>query len=161
MNAQVNTHNKLVRLMSSGKGRLLNVYCTAGYPKLNDTPVVLRALEDAGVDIIELGMPFSDPLADGPTIQQSNMRALENGMSIERLFEQLAQVDLSVPILLMGYINPVLQYGIERFCRDSKEVGVSGVILPDLPPALYDGQYRLLLPPAPPPPRSSSSSSSL
>lgn len=142
MKTQVSTQNKLVELMSSEKDRLLNIYCTAGYPNLDDTPVVLRSLEDAGVDIIELGMPFSDPLADGPTIQQSNMKALENGMSIERLFGQLSQLGLSVPILLMGYINPVLQYGIERFCHDSKQVGVSGIILPDLPPALYDSQYR-------------------
>jgi tryptophan synthase alpha chain len=130
--------------MASGKSDILNIYCTAGYPRLDDTPRILKALEKAGVDIIELGMPFSDPLADGPVIQASSMQALENGMSIELLFEQLHEVNISVPIILMGYLNPVLQYGIERFVMSCVECGVAGAIIPDLPPALYALRYRQL-----------------
>jgi tryptophan synthase alpha chain len=120
------------------------VYFTAGFPNLNDTVPVLRGLQAAGVDLIEIGMPYSDPVADGETIQQSNGKSLGNGMSLKTLFTQLAncrQEGITVPILLMGYINPVLQFGVENFCRKCQEVGVDGVILPDLPLDLFLAEY--------------------
>ena len=127
---------------------MLNVYFTAGYPNLNDTTTILRGLQAAGVDLVEIGMPYSDPVADGETIQQSNERALDNGMSLKTLFAQLADCrnldaanPITVPILLMGYINPVLQFGVENFCRKCQEVGVDGVILPDLPLDLFLDEY--------------------
>lgn len=123
---------------------LLNVYFTAGFPELNDTRRVLQALQDGGADLVEIGMPYSDPVADGETIQQSNDRALENGMSVRILFDQLKDMreTISVPVLLMGYINPVLQYGIENFCVKCAEVGVDGLILPDMPMDIYLHEYK-------------------
>lgn len=137
------TQNRITDLFSRKSERLLNVYFTAGFPNLDDTLTVLRGLQQAGVDLVEIGMPYSDPVADGETIQQSNGRALENGMSLKMLFEQLdgCRNGLSVPILLMGYINPVLQFGVENFSRRCAEVGVDGVILPDLPLDLYLAEY--------------------
>jgi tryptophan synthase alpha chain len=129
------------------KGKnILNIYCTAGYPQLNDTLTVMKALQDNGADIIELGMPYSDPLADGPVIQQSGSIALSNGMTIEKLFSQLKNFreQIHVPVILMGYMNPVLQYGIERFCAAAKDVGVDGIILPDLPMYEFETQYQQL-----------------
>lgn len=136
--------NRITDLLAQKSGALLNVYFTAGFPNLGDTMPILEALEQAGTDLVEIGMPYSDPVADGETIQQSNMRALENGMSLAVLFEQLADVRnrVSMPILLMGYINPVLQFGVERFCQKCREVGVDGVILPDLPLDLYLDEYE-------------------
>ncbi|MEM9895721.1 MAG: tryptophan synthase subunit alpha [Bacteroidota bacterium] len=126
------------------KTKLLNVYFTAGYPELGDTIRVAKALEKAGADLLEIGMPFSDPLADGPTIQESSQRALDNGMTLHKLFEQLADLrnQIQIPVLLMGYINPVLQFGLERFCKACSEVGIDGVILPDLPIQEYIEQYK-------------------
>ena len=123
---------------------LLNIYFTAGFPQLTDTMLVLKALQDGGADLVEIGMPYSDPVADGETIQKSNDRALENGMSVKILFEQLADMreTITVPVLLMGYINPVLQYGIEDFCRKCAEVGVDGLILPDMPMDVYLNEYK-------------------
>ena len=142
------TQNRITDLFAQKSERLLNVYFTAGFPNLNDTVSILRGLQDAGVDLVEIGMPYSDPVADGETIQQSNGRALENGMSLKVLFEQLADCrnesspnPITVPILLMGYINPVLQFGVENFCRKCQEVGVDGVILPDLPLDLFLDEY--------------------
>lgn len=136
--------NRLTTLFKDKKGPVLNVYCTAGYPNPGDTLHVLEALQSFGADIAEIGMPYSDPLADGPVIQQSGAVALANGMSIPVLFDQLAgmrsRVDL--PVILMGYLNPVLQYGIERFCRTAAERGVDGIILPDLPIYEYETLYR-------------------
>lgn len=125
---------------------LLNVYFTAGFPELADTRRVLRALQDAGADLVEIGMPYSDPVADGETIQDSNQKALENGMSIRLLLEQLRDMrsEISLPVLLMGYFNPVVQYGVERFCRDASEAGVDGLILPDLPVEEYLAHYKAL-----------------
>ncbi|RYF87607.1 MAG: tryptophan synthase subunit alpha [Chitinophagaceae bacterium] len=136
--------NKLDILFASGKKNILNMYCTAGYPHLEDTGDVLLALQDAGADIIELGIPYSDPIADGPVIQQSNMQALANGISIAKIFEQLQQVKaaLQVPVLLMGYLNPVMQYGIENFCKDAAACGVAAVILPDMPMHEFEQEYR-------------------
>jgi len=138
------TQNRITDLFAQKSERLLNVYFTAGFPNLNDTVSVLRGLQQAGVDIVEIGMPYSDPIADGETIQQSNNRALENGMSLKTLFAQLAGCraeGLTVPILLMGYVNPVLQFGVEAFCQKCREVGVDGVILPDLPLDLFLAEY--------------------
>lgn len=123
--------------------RVLNVYCTAGYPQLNSTIEVIRALQENGADIIELGMPYSDPLADGPVIQQSSSIALANGMTIKKLFEQLKDLrkEISIPVVLMGYMNPVLQYGFEKFCADAATVGIDGLILPDLPEHEFETEY--------------------
>jgi tryptophan synthase alpha chain len=142
------TQNRISELFAHKSERLLNVYFTAGFPNLDDTMTVLRGLQQAGVDLVEIGMPYSDPVADGETIQKSNGRALENGMSLHKLFAQLdgcrdesAHEPITVPILLMGYINPVLQFGVENFCRRCREVGVDGVILPDLPLDLFLAEY--------------------
>ena len=123
--------------------KLLSVYFTAGYPELEDTVPVIKALEASGVDMIEIGLPFSDPLADGPTIQVSSTQALENGMSTEKLFEQLISVreTVEIPLLIMGYFNPILQFGIEKFCKKCKDVGIDGLIIPDLPVDVYHDKY--------------------
>lgn len=119
------------------------MYCTAGYPHLESTLEVMKALQDNGADIIELGMPYSDPLADGPVIQHSCSIALANGMTIKKLFEQLKnfRTEVSLPVVLMGYMNPVLQYGFERFCADAASVGIDGLILPDLPEYEFETEY--------------------
>ncbi len=126
------------------KKKLLSIYFTAGYPALGDTVLIISQLEDAGVDMIEIGLPFSDPLADGPTIQRSSTRALRNGMNTELLFEQLKNIreKVQIPLLIMGYFNPVLQYGVEAFCRKCREIGIDGLILPDLPLREYQLEYE-------------------
>jgi tryptophan synthase alpha chain len=136
--------NRLDKLFAGKNKNVLNVYCTAGYPQLNSTVNVISALQDNGADIVELGIPYSDPIADGPVIQQSNMQALENGMSIGVLFNQLKNIrkDIQIPIVLMGYLNPVLQYGFEKFCAAASEIGVDGIILPDLPMYEFEKQYQ-------------------
>lgn len=137
-------NNRLENLFAKKNKNILNVYCTAGYPQLNSTLEVIEALQQSGADIIELGIPYSDPIADGPVIQQSNMQALENGMTIHLLFEQLKNLRATVqtPLILMGYMNPVLQFGIEKFCEAAAEVGVNGIILPDLPMYEFETQYQ-------------------
>ena len=129
------------------KSKVLNVYCTAGYPRLHSTIEVMKALQEHGADIIELGMPFSDPLADGPVIQQSSSVALANGMTIKILFEQLKDFrrEISVPVVLMGYMNSVLQYGFEKFCADAAAVGIDGLILPDLPEYEFETEYGSII----------------
>lgn len=136
--------NRIEKLFQNKSSRVLNVYFTAGYPKLDDTVSILKALEASGVDLIEIGIPFSDPVADGPTIQASNDVALANGMTLKLLMEQLKDIrsQVSVPIVLMGYINPIVQYGIERFCEDCAERGIDGLILPDLPMFEYMEVYK-------------------
>lgn len=139
--------NKLTQLFSSKPKNLLNIFFTAGYPKLEDTTIILKELEEANVDLVEIGIPFSDPLADGPTIQESSKVALENGMSIEKLFAQLtgfknSNPDFKTPILLMGYLNPVMQYGLEKFCEKCAAVGVDGLIIPDLPMFIYQTEFK-------------------
>ncbi len=126
------------------KKDILNVYFTAGYPNLDDTIRMASVLEKAGADMLEIGMPFSDPVADGPTIQDSSQKALENGMTIVKLFEQLVTLrdHVSIPVLLMGYVNPIIQFGMDRFCDKCAEVGVDGVIIPDLPMQEYLEFYR-------------------
>jgi tryptophan synthase alpha chain len=138
--------NRLDQLFEAKKNKVLNIYCTAGYPQLNSTVEVLHALQNNGADLIEIGMPYSDPLADGEVIQASSAVALQNGMTIEVLFQQLQNVrtDIRLPIILMGYMNPILQFGIEKFCAKAKEVGVDGVILPDLPMYEFETIYKPL-----------------
>lgn len=124
--------------------KVLSIYFTAGYPNLEDTVPILEALEANGVDMVEIGLPFSDPLADGPTIQESSTQALKNGMTTQKLFEQLEGIRerVTIPLIIMGYFNPVLQYGVEAFCKKCKEVGIDGLILPDLPLAEYQEHYQ-------------------
>ncbi|WP_010519838.1 tryptophan synthase subunit alpha [Croceivirga radicis] len=126
--------------------KLLSIYFTAGYPKLEDTVTVIEELEKAGVDMIEIGLPFSDPLADGPTIQESSTAALKNGMTTSKLFEQLKDIrkTVSIPLIIMGYFNPVLQYGVEAFCKKCEELGIDGLILPDLPLDVYLEEYEAI-----------------
>src|ERR1700760_1275955 len=135
--------NKLQHLFNTKKTNLLSIYFTAGYPILNDTVKTAEALEKAGVDFIEIGFPYSDPVADGPTIQNSSEKALENGMTLHLLFEQLKDLrkHVNIPILLMGYVNPIVQFGVERFCKTAAEVGVDGIIVPDLPMYEYEAMY--------------------
>lgn len=138
--------SRIQSVFQSGK-KVLNVYCTAGFPELNSTLPVMEALQENGADIIELGMPYSDPLADGPVIQESGSRALANGMTIKVLFEQLKDMRsrIRIPVVLMGYLNPVLQYGFRRFCENAAKVGVDGLILPDLPILEFEREYRAIL----------------
>ena len=133
-----------IKTLFSRKKNILSVYFTAGFPKLEDTTIILNELEKAGADMVEIGIPFSDPLADGPTIQYSNEAALRNGMSMKLLFSQLQSADRKIPALLMGYFNPVLQFGVENFCRKANETGISGVIIPDLPMDEYRNEYRTI-----------------
>src|ERR1700744_6135465 len=122
--------SRITDLFQRKSSKVLNVYCTAGFPRIDSTLTVMKALQDNGADLIELGMPYSDPLADGPVIQASSVRALENGMTIARLFTQLKgfRKEITVPVLLMGYMNPVLQYGFDRFCAAAASVGIDGLI---------------------------------
>ena len=137
--------NRIDEVFSKKKKGVLNIYFTAGYPKINDTLRIARTLEAAGVDIIEIGIPYSDPIADGPTIQDSSQKALDAGMSLKLLMRQLQDLrkHIKIPVILMGYINPVLQYGFTKFCQDCKEVGIDGVILPDLPMQEYAEMYQV------------------
>jgi tryptophan synthase alpha chain len=136
--------NRIIELFSQKKDQVLNVYYTAGYPALDHTLPVLESLQEAGADMVEIGMPYSDPVADGPTIQQSNDVALQNGMTVKLLFKQLAAMRsrIHIPVLLMGYLNPVVQFGVENFCARCKETGVDGVILPDMPMQVYMDEYK-------------------
>ncbi len=132
--------------MNKKPAGLLNIYFTAGYPNLEDTGTVIQALDNMGVDIVEIGMPYSDPLADGPTIQKSGAIALENGMTLPLLFEQIKAVrpNTEMPIILMGYFNQVMQYGVERFLSACQQSGVDALILPDMPLEVYEESYREL-----------------
>ena len=137
--------NKIDALFKAKKSRILSIYFTAGFPALNDTVEIIQELQANEVDMVEIGMPFSDPLADGPTIQHTSEIALKNGMTINVLFKQLAASGIknsTTARLLMGYLNPVLQYGIEKFCYDSSQLGIDGVILPDLPIQEYLDEYQ-------------------
>lgn len=134
-------------LFSKKEKNVLSIYFTAGFPHLDDTQKILISLQAHGANMIEIGMPYSDPLADGPVIQHSSMKALGNGMTIATLFEQLKKIENEnyVPFILMGYLNPVLQYGFRKFCEDAKNAGISGIILPDLPIAEYENEYMPVL----------------
>ena len=124
--------------------KLLSIYFTAGYPKLDDTVKIIQDLEKNGVDMIEIGLPFSDPLADGPTIQESSTQALKNGMSTEVLFKQLKDIreTVNIPLIIMGYFNPMLQYGVDAFCKKCEDIGIDGLIIPDLPVDVYHEEYQ-------------------
>lgn len=124
--------------------KILSIYFTAGYPTLTDTVKIIQDLEKNGVDLIEIGLPFSDPLADGPTIQASSTAALKNGMTTEILFSQLKDIrqSVSIPLIIMGYFNPMLQYGVEAFCKKCQEIGIDGLIIPDLPVDVYHEEYQ-------------------
>jgi len=125
---------------------ILSIYFTAGYPNLNDTVYIIEELENSGVDMIEIGLPFSDPLADGPTIQASSTQALKNGMTSEVLFSQLKNIreTVKIPLLIMGYFNPIFQYGVEAFCKKCAETGIDGLIIPDLPVDVYHEKYQAI-----------------
>ena len=139
-------NNRITTLFETKKEPILNIYFTAGYPQLNDTVTILKELASSGADLIEIGMPYSDPLADGPTIQESSMIALANGLTLDTLFEQIIEARKSVdtPFILMGYVNQLIQYGIERFVKKCAEVGVDGLIIPDLPAEMYEERYQTL-----------------
>lgn len=137
--------NRIQKKLKEEK-KLLSIYFSAGYPALNDTVKIIKQLENSGVDMIEVGLPFSDPLADGPTIQESSTQALKNGMHTELLFEQLKDIrkSVSIPLVLMGYFNPMLQYGVEAFCQKCKDIGIDGFIIPDLPADVYHEEYKAI-----------------
>ena len=137
--------NRINQTLNQDK-KLLSIYFTAGFPQLEDTVPILEQLQEADVDMIELGLPFSDPLADGPTIQESSTQALRNGMTTDKLFTQLEGIRnrIHVPMIVMGYFNPMMQYGVERFCKRCLEVGIDGLIIPDLPADVYHTQYQSL-----------------
>jgi tryptophan synthase alpha chain len=139
--------NRIDKLFKERKKDIISIFFTAGFPALNSTLTIAKALERAGADMIEIGIPFSDPIADGPTIQESNKIALGNGMSVKLLLEQVKEIrkEVSLPIILMGYLNPVLQYGIEKFCKEAAANGVDGLIFPDMPLDEYTSSYQQLI----------------
>ncbi len=137
--------NRLKKLFRDKKKKILSIYFTAGFPNLADTGEILEALQEGGADLIEIGMPYSDPLADGPVIQESSLRAIENGMTISMLFDQLKDFSVkrnpNIPFILMGYLNPVMQYGLDKFLKESSALGIDGLILPDLPLDEFEHKY--------------------
>ena len=137
--------NRIQASLAQNK-KLLSIYFTAGFPAIDDTVSILEQLQEAGVDMIELGLPFSDPLADGPTIQESSTKALHNGMTTDKLFDQLQGIrkTIDVPLIVMGYFNPMMQFGVERFCKRCQEVSIDGLIIPDLPVDVYHEKYQKL-----------------
>ena len=137
--------NRIQQKLQEDK-KLLSIYFSAGYPNLNDTVTIIQDLEKNGVDMIEIGLPFSDPLADGPTIQESSTQALHNGMTTKLLFEQLTGIrqTVKIPLIIMGYFNPMLQYGVEEFCKKCSEIGIDGLIIPDLPVDIYAENYKAI-----------------
>jgi len=148
-NSRDNSMNHLTHLLDHKSKNLLNIFFTAGYPERDATVPMLKMLEDEGVDMVELGVPFSDPLADGPVIQESSKIALENGMTLSLILDQVKEYrkqrpNSKLPIILMGYLNPVLRYGMERFCTDAEAAGVDALIIPDLPMEVYEAEYQEL-----------------
>ncbi len=139
-NLEMNRINKKLQ----GDKKLLSIYFSAGYPDIDDTVTIIQDLEKNGVDMIEIGLPFSDPLADGPTIQESSTQALKNGMTTNLLFNQLENIreTVEIPLIIMGYFNPMLQYGVEAFCKKCQDIGIDGLIIPDLPVDVYNEQYK-------------------
>lgn len=138
--------NRITRLFEKKEKNILSIFYTAGFPELNDTQRIAESLEAAGADMIEIGIPFSDPIADGPTIQESNKISLDQGMNVALLIKQVRELrsTVTIPVVLMGYLNPVMQYGIEKFLRDAADAGVDGLILPDLPLDEYLKEYQSL-----------------
>jgi tryptophan synthase alpha chain len=139
--------NRINQLFQEKKGNILSIYFTAGHPSTDSTAGIISSLSGAGADMVEIGIPFSDPMADGPVIQQSSAAALKNGMTLKRLFHQLKDIrnHVNIPLLLMGYLNPVLQFGMENFCKNCADTGIDGLILPDMPLDVYTEQYRNVL----------------
>lgn len=137
--------NRINQSLEQNK-KLLSIYFTAGYPNLNDTVSIIQELEQNGVDMIEIGLPFSDPLADGPTIQESSTQAIANGMTTTLLFEQLKDIrkTVQIPLIIMGYFNPMMQFGMEKFCQKCNDIGIDGLIIPDLPLFIYEKEYKSL-----------------
>lgn len=138
--------NRITHLFETKKNGILSVYFTAGYPNLNNTATILKELQTKGIDMVEVGIPFSDPMADGPVIQEAATQALHNGMSLHLLLEQLKSIrnEIHIPVILMGYLNPIMQFGFEKFCQTCVEAGVSGMIIPDLPFADYMADYKVV-----------------
>jgi len=138
--------NSILQLLERKSSNVLSIYFTSGFPKLDDTTKVIHALNESGVDFIEVGLPYSDPLADGPTIQKSSQKALENGVNLDIIFDQLQQIKEtnSTPLILMGYLNQVLKYGEEKFCQKLVDCGIDTVILPDLPMIEFENHYNAL-----------------
>ena len=138
--------NRINQKLQENK-KILSIYFSAGYPNLNDTVQIIQDLEKNGVDMIEIGLPFSDPLADGPTIQASSTQALHNGMTTQVLFDQLKDIrkTVNIPLVIMGYFNPMLQYGVEKFCVTCAEIGIDGLIIPDLPVDVYADEYKAII----------------
>ena len=138
--------NRINQTLQQNK-KLLSIYFTAGYPQLNDTVKIITSLQENGADMIEIGLPFSDPLADGPKIQSSNNQAIDNGLTTAVLFNQLQNIrdSIHIPLIIMGYLNPMLQFGIESFCQKCQEVGIDGLIRPDVPIDLYQKEYQSLV----------------
>lgn len=136
--------NRIKALFEKKQKDILSIYFTAGYPNLNDTGDVIRELENNGIDLIEIGIPFSDPMADGPTIQASGTVALRKGMTLKVLFDQLKDIrkDVTIPLIMMGYLNPIMRYGFDAFCKKCNEVGIDGAIIPDLPFDDYINEYK-------------------
>lgn len=139
--------NRIDRLFQNGKKDILSIFFTAGYPHLNDTVEIIKTLDKKGVDLLEIGVPFSDPMADGPVIQHSNQVALENGMSQKVLMEQLKDIRkvTDMPLIFMGYINPTLQYGFENLCKKAVEIGIDGFIIPDIPLDIYKKEFMPII----------------
>lgn len=137
--------NRINQKLQENK-KILSIYFSAGYPNLNDTVQIIQDLEKNGIDMIEIGLPFSDPLADGPTIQASSTQALHNGMTTQVLFDQLKDIrkTVNIPLVIMGYFNPMLQYGVEKFCVTCAEIGIDGLIIPDLPVDVYADEYKAI-----------------
>lgn len=136
--------NRINQLFDTQKSKILSIYFCAGHPTLDSTRSVIKALEKNGIDMIEIGIPFSDPMADGPVIQEAATCALRNGMSLKRLFDQLEGIrrEVTIPLILMGYLNPIMQFGFENFCRRCRECGIDGVIIPDLPFKDYMNDFK-------------------
>ncbi len=139
--------NRIDQLFREKQKQILSIYITAGFPELDDTVNIIKELEESGADMVEIGMPFSDPLADGPVIQNSSQVALRNGMNIPLLFRQLKEIrnSVSIPLVLMGYLNPVLQFGFPDFIKKCKETGIDGLIIPDLPLKIFEKEYRKMI----------------
>ncbi|MDG1051885.1 MAG: tryptophan synthase subunit alpha, partial [Flavobacteriaceae bacterium] len=136
----MNRINKVLK----NKRDILSIYFTAGFPNISDTTTIIKNLDKCGVDLVEIGLPFSDPLADGPTIQKSSTQALNNGINSKKLFEQLKGLrkETNIPLIIMGYFNPIMQYGVESFCKDCEIAGIDGLIIPDLPVEIYCDNYK-------------------
>lgn len=139
--------SRLKTLFKHKNSNILNIYITAGFPALNDTILIVQELENAGADIVEIGMPFSDPLADGPTIQASSQKAIENGITLSKIFEQVTEIRkiVQIPLILMGYFNQILKFGVVQFFSKAREVGIDGLIIPDLPVDVYKNEYASLV----------------